>query len=161
MKSSLVQVSDQPLLAASGPDRLGANGPPHQVELAPSVGETNSFSLPFPLEADLRALPSATLSLALIPLLLLLLLALRQQSRFQNWCRTSSEDVFGLFRSFRRRRHVIHDKPYLDRVLEAEFGRPRPPSSSLRSSSPHFTAEPPVMDESILPSPKEGRDLPS
>ena len=153
MKSSLVQLSDQ--------ERLVASGPPHQVALAPTVGETNSFSLPFPLEADLRALPSATLSLALIPLLLLLLLALRQQSRFRNWCRTSSEDVLGLFRSFRRRRHEIHDKPYLDRVLEAEFGRPRPPSGSLRSSSPHFSAEPSVMDESIVPSPKEGRDLPS
>ncbi len=157
----MVQVGDQPFLAASGPFRLAANDPAQQVAPASTIGGTSSLPLPFQLEADLRALPSATLALALIPLLVLLLLALRHQSRFRDWCRTSSEDVLGLFRSVRRRRHVIHDKPYLERVLEAEFGRRRPPSVSLRSSSPGSSREPPAKDESLPPSPEEGRDLTS
>ena len=155
----MVQVSDQPFLAASGPFLLAANDPPQQVAPASTIGGTSSLSLPFQLEADVRALPSATLAWALIPLLVLLLLALRNQSRFRDWFRTSSEDVLGLFRSVRWRRHVIHDKPYLDRVLEAEFGRRRPPSGSLRSSSPGSYREPPAKDESLPPTPTEGRDF--
>jgi hypothetical protein len=118
-------------------------------------------SLPLHVEADIQALPPAPLALALIPLVLLLLLALRPESRFRDWCRTSSEDFLGLFRPILRRRHVIHDKPYLDRVLQAEFGGHRPPSASLHFSSTRSSTEPPAKDDSLPPSPEEGLDLPS
>ena len=161
MTLSVVQVSIQPsaLLAASGSFHLAANDNPDQVAPAATIDGTSSLSLPLQLEADPRALPPA--SLALIPLLVLLLLALRPESSFRDWCRTSSEEFLGLFRPFRRRRHVIHDKPYLDRVLQAEFGGRLPPSGSLRSSSPRSSADPPATDESLPSSPDEGRDLPS
>jgi hypothetical protein len=99
--------------------------------------------------------------LALIPLVVLLLLALRPESRFRNWCRTSSEDFLGLFSPILRRRHVIHDKRYLDRVLQAEFGGHHPPSASLHVSSTRSSSEPPAKDDSLPPYPEEGRDLPS
>jgi hypothetical protein len=157
----MVQVSVQSsaLLAASGSFRLAANDRPHPAAPASTIDGT--ISLPLMLEADLRALPPAPLALALIPLLVLLLLALRPESRFRVWCRTSSEDFLGLFRAIPRRRHVIHDQPYLDRVLQAEFGDRRPSSASLRSSSPRCSAEPPAKVDSLPPSPDEGRDLPS
>ena len=158
---ALVSVSPSTFLSANGASGLTEKVSPHLVASASTIDGSSSVSLPLQLEADLRALPPAPLALALIPLVVLLLLALRPESRFRDWCRTSSEDFLGLFRPIRRRRHVIHDKPYLDRVLQAEFGGRLPPSGSLRSSSPHFSAEPSVMDESIVPSPKEGRDLPS
>jgi len=165
MKWSLVKVSSQPnaLLTTSGSFRLAANDPPDQVAPASTIDGTTSLSTPPQLEADLRALPPAPLALALIPLLVLLLLALRPKSRFRDWFRTSSEDFWGLFRPLRRRRHVIHDKPYLDRVLEAEFRGRRPPSGSLSSSSTRPpsnrpSAEPPAKDDIIPPSPDEGRD---
>jgi hypothetical protein len=88
------------------------------------------------------------------PLLLVSLLALRPQSGFRHWFGTSLSDFRGLFTGLGDRRHRIHDKPYLDRVLEAEFGERRsgrrrsrrsagtrseadssPSRSSLRSSS--------------------------
>ena len=158
------QVSVQPsaFLADSGSFRLAANDRPHQVASASTIDGTTSLSLPLKLEADLRALPPAPLALALIPLLVLLLMGLRPESRFREWCRTCSEDFLGLFRPIRRRRHVIHDKPYLDRVLEAEFGGSRSPSAgSLRTSSPRYSADSPAKDDSLPPSPDEGRDLPS
>ena len=165
LKSSVVQVSVQPsaFLATSGLFRSAANDPPHQVAPVSTIDRSTSLSLPLQLEADPRALPPASLPLALglIPLLVLLLLALRPESRFRNWYRTSSEDFLGLFRPIRRRRHVIHDQPYLDRVLQAEFGGRLPPSGSLRSSSPRSSAQPPAKDESLPPSPDEGRDFPS
>jgi hypothetical protein len=163
MTLSVVQVSFQPtaLVAASGSFHLAANDTPEQVAPAASIDGTGSLSLPVQLEAAPRALPPASLALALIPLLMLLLLALRPDSSFRDWCRTSSEEFLGLFRPFRRRRHVIHDKPYLDRVLQAEFGGRLPPSDSLRSSSPRSSADPAAMDENLPSSPDEGRDLPS
>ena len=163
MTLSVVQVSVQPsaLLAASGSFHLAANDTPDQVAPAATIDGTSSLSLPLQLEADPLALQPASLALALIPLLVLLLLALRPESSFRDWCRTSSEEFLGLFRPFRRRRHVIHDKPYLDRVLQAEFGGRLPPSGSLRSTSPRSSADPPAMDESLPSSPDEGRDLPS
>jgi hypothetical protein len=118
-------------------------------------------SLPLQVEADLQALPPAPLALALIPLVVLLLLALRPQSRFRDLCRTSSEDFLGLFRPILRRRHVIHDKNYLDKVLQAEFGGHHPPSDSLHFSSTRSSSEPPAKDDSLPPSPEEVRDLPS
>ena len=117
------------------------------------------MSLPLKFEADLRALPPASLALALIPLVVLLLLALRPESRFRDWCRTSSEDFLGLFHPILRRRHVIHDKPYLDRVLQAEFGGHHPPSASSHFSSTPSSSEPPAKDDSLPPSPEEVRDL--
>jgi len=86
--------------------------------------------------------------LALIPVLVLLLLALRPQSRFRNWCRVSYQDFWGLFSPIRQRRHVIHDQPYLDQVLRAEFvddllpsgSPPSPVSQPLRDSSEATTA---------------------
>jgi len=165
MKWSMVKVSSQPnaFLAASGSFRLAANDPADQVAPASTIDETTSLSTPPQLEADLRALPPAPLALALIPLLVLLLLALRPKTRFRDWFRTSSEDFWGLFRPLRRRRHMVHDKPYLDRVLEAEFRGRRPPSGSVRSSStrPPSTspsAEPPAKDDILPPSADEGRD---
>lgn len=134
---------------------------PHQVAPGSTIDGTSSVSLPLLLEADLRALPPAPLALALIPLVVLLLLALRRESRFRDWCRTSSEDFLGLFRPIRRRRHVIHDQPYLDRVLQAEFGGHRPPSASLHFSSTRSSTDPPTKDDSLPPFPDEGRDLPS
>jgi len=126
-----------------------------------TIDRSTSLSLPLQLEADPRALPPASLALGLIPLLVLLLLALRPESRFRDWFRTSSEDFLGLFRPIRRRGHVIHDQPYLDRVLQAEFGGRLPPSGSLRSSTRRSSAEPPAKDESLPPSADEGRDFPS
>ena len=119
------------------------------------------MSLPLHVEADLQALPPAPLALALIPMVVLLLLALRPQSRFRDLCRTSSEDFLGLFRPILRRRHVIHDKNYLDKVLQAEFGGHHPPSDSLHFSSTRSSSEPPAKDDSLPPYPEEGRDLPS
>jgi hypothetical protein len=118
-------------------------------------------SLPLHVEADLQALPPAPLALALIPMVVLLLLALRPQSRFRDLCRTSCEDFLGLFRPILRRRHVIHDKNYLDKVLQAEFGGHHPPSDSLHFSSTRSSSEPPAKDDSLPPSPEEVRDLPS
>ena len=163
MKSSVVQVSVNPsaFLSASGSFPLAANDPPHQVAPVSTIDRSTSLSLPLQLEADPRALPPASLALGLIPLLVLLLLALRPESRFRDWFRTSSEDFLGLFRPIRRRGHVIHDQPYLDRVLQAEFGGRLPPSGSLRSSTRRSSAEPPAKDESLPPSADEGRDFPS
>jgi hypothetical protein len=159
----MAQVSILPsaVLSASGLSRLAATPTPHQVSPASTIDGTSSLSLPLQLEADLRGLPSAPVALALIPFLVLMLLALRPKSRFRNWCRTSSQDFLGLFRPIRRRRHVIHDQPYLDRVLLAEFGGHRPPSASLQFSSTRSSTEPPAKDDSLPPSPDEGRDLPS
>jgi len=126
-----------------------------------TIDGISSVSLPLHVEPDIQALPPATLALVLMPLVVLLLLAQRPESRFRNWCRTSSEDFLGLFRPILRRRHVIHDKRYLDRVLEAEFGGHQPPSASLHVSSTRSSSEPPAKDDSLPPYPEEGRDLPS
>ena len=159
----MAQVSIQPstFLSVNGSSGVAEKVSPHQVAPGSTTDGTSSVSLPLQLEADLRALPPAPLALALIPLVVLLLLALRPESRFRDWCRTSSEDFLGLFRPIRRRRHVIHDQPYLDRVLQAEFGGHRPPSASLHFSSTRSSTEPPAKDDSLPPSPDEGRDLPS
>lgn len=117
------------------------------------------MSLPLHVEADLQALPPALLALALMPLVVLLLLVQRPQSRFRDWCRTSSEDFLGLYRPILRRRHFIHDKHYLDRVLRAEFGDSLPPSASLHFSSTRSSSEPPAKDDSLPPSPEEVSDL--
>jgi hypothetical protein len=114
-------------------------------------------SLPLQVEANLQALPPDPL--ALIPLVVLLLLALRPEPRFRDWCRTSSEDFLGLFRPILRRRHVIHDKHYLDQVLQAEFGSHHPPSASSHFSSTRSSSEPSAKDDSLPPSPEEVRDL--
>ena len=159
----MAQVSIQPstFLSIDGSSGLAKKVSPYQVAQASTIDGTSSVSLPLKFEADLRALPPASLALALIPLVVLLLLALRHQSRFRDWCRTSSEDFLGLFRPILRRRHVIHDKPYLDRVLQAEFGGHHPSSASLHVSSTRSSSEPPAKDDSLPPYPEEGRDLPS
>ena len=126
-----------------------------------TIDGISSVSLPLHVEPDIQALPPATLALVLMPLVVLLLLAQRPESRFRDWCRTSSEDFLGLFRPILRRRHVIHDKRYLDRVLQAEFGGHHPPSASLPVSSTRSSSEPPAKDESLPPYPEEGRDPPS
>lgn len=126
-----------------------------------TIDGISSVSLPLHVEPDIQALPPATLALVLMPLVVLLLLAQRPESRFRDWCRTSSEDFLGLFRPILRRRHVIHDKNYLDKVLQAEFGGHHPPSASLPVSSTRSSSEPPAKDESLPPYPEEGRDLPS
>jgi len=126
-----------------------------------TIDGISSVSLPLHVEPDIQALPPATLALVLMPLVVLLLLAQRPESRFRDWCRTSSEDFLGLFRPILRRRHVIHDKHYLDRVLQAEFGGHHPPSASLHVSSTRSSSEPPAKDDSLPPYPEEGRDLPS
>ena len=156
---ALVSVSPSTFLSANGASGLTEKVSPHLVASASTIDGSSSVSLPLQLEADLRALPPAPLALALIPLVVLLLLALRPHSRFRDWCRTSSEDFLGLFRPIRRRRHVIHDKPYLDQVLQAEFGGHRPPSASLHFSSTHSSTEPPAKEDSLPPSPDEGRDF--
>ncbi len=157
----MAQVSIQPstFLSIDGSSGLAEKVSPYQVAQASTIDGTSSVSLPLKFEADLRALPPASLALALIPLVVLLLLALRHQSRFRDWCRTSSEDFLGLFRSILRRRHVIHDKPYLDRVLQAEFGGHHPPFASSHFSSTPSSSEPPAKDDSLPPSPEEVRDL--
>jgi len=132
-----------------------------QVAPASTSHGISSVSLPLHVEADLQALPPALLALALIPLVVLLLLVQRPESRFRDWCRTSTEDFLGLFRPILRRRHVIHDKHYLDRVLQAEFGGHHPSSASLHVSSTRSSSEPPAKDDSLPPYPEEGRDLPS
>ena len=107
------------------------------------------------------------MALALIPLVLLLVLvlALRRDSSFRQWWRISFKDFQGLFSSIRRRRHVIHDQPYLDQVLQAEFGELRPPSGSAPPSvAPSSRPSPDASTaaaEGLLPNPDEARDRPS
>jgi hypothetical protein len=154
-----VSIQSSTFLSIDGSSGLAEKVSPYQVAQASTIHGTSSVSLPLKFEADLRALPPASLALALIPLVVLLLLALRPESRFRDWCRTSSEDFLGLFRPILRRRHVIHDKPYLDRVLQAEFGGHHPPSASSNFSSTPSSSEPPAKDDSLPPSPEEVRDL--
>jgi hypothetical protein len=102
--------------------------------------------------------------LALIPLLVLLVLALRRESSFRQWWRISLRDFQGLFSPIRRRRHVIHDQPYLDQVLEAEFGAPPPSGSPPRAVSPAAHPSPeasPASGECLVANPDEARDRPS
>ena len=154
-----VSIQSSTFLSIDGSSGLAEKVSPYQVAQASTIHGTSSVSLPLKFEADLRALPPASLALALISLVVLLLLALRPESRFRDWCRTSSEDFLGLFRPILRRRHVIHDKPYLDRVLQAEFGGHHPPSASSNFSSTPSSSEPPAKDDSLPPSPEEVRDL--
>ena len=131
----------------------------------PATHGSTSPSRPLQLEADHRALPPASVVLALIPLLVLLVLALRRESSFRQWWRISLKDFQGLFSPIRRRRHVIHDQPYLDQVLQAEFGELRPPSGSAPpsvnpSSRPSPEASPAPADV-LLTNPDEARDRPS
>lgn len=154
-----VSIQSSTFLSIDGSSGLAEKVSPYQVAQASTIHGTSSVSLPLKFEADLRALPPASLALALISLVVLLLLALRPESRFRYWCRTSSEDFLGLFRPILRRRHVIHDKPYLDRVLQAEFGGHHPPSASSNFSSTPSSSEPPAKDDSLPPSPEEVRDL--
>ena len=157
----MAQVSIQPstFLSIDGSSGLAEKVSPYQVAQASTIDGTSSVSLPLKFEADLRALPPAPLALAMIPLVVLLLLALRPESRFRDWFRTSSEDFLGLFRPILRRRHVIHDKPYLDRVLQTEFGGHHPPFASSHFSSTPSSSEPPAKDDSLPPSPEEVCDL--
>ena len=145
--------------------RLGVIAPSLQVATAPSTHGSTSPSRPLQLEVDHRAMPPASVALALIPLVLLLVLALRRDSSFRQWWRISLKDFVGLFSSIRRRRHVIHDQPYLDQVLEAEFGELRPPSGSAPPSvSPSSRPSPEASTtaaEGLLPNPDEARDRPS
>lgn len=67
-----------------------------------------------------------------LPLLVLGLLGLRPRSGFRHWFGSSLRDFRGLFPSMGHSRHVIHDKPYLDQVLDAEFGERRPSRSRAR-----------------------------
>lgn len=134
----------------SGPLRLAMANPSPQAATTSITAGRTSHTLPFQLEPDPRALPPASFALSLIPLLVLLVLALRPKSRFRSWCSTSLEDFLGLFRPIRQRRHEIHDKPYLNRVLEAEFGGHRPSSDSSTGATPT-----PPAREATIPSPAE------
>ena len=144
--------------------RLGVIAPSVQVATAPATHGSTSPSRPLQLEVDPRALPPASVALALIPLVLLLLLALRRESSFRQWWRISLKDFQGLFSPIRRQRHVIHDQPYLDQVLQAEFGDNPPSGSPPRSVYPSSQPSPeasPTPAEGLLPNPDEARDLPS
>lgn len=143
----------QVLLGQGFPSGSAASSP-EGTPARTSHGEA-SPGLKFHLEADPRALPPAPVALALIPLLVLLLLALRPDSRFRDWCRISCEDFLGLFRPIRRRRHVIHDKPYLDRVLQAEFGARRPRSSNAPVAGPRSSGESRADTGSNQPQPSD------
>ena len=147
----------------SGPlFRLGVIAPSLQVATAQATHGSTAPALPLPFEADHRALPPASVALALIPLLVLLVLALRRESSFRQWWRISLRDFQGLFSPIRRR-HVIHDQPYLDQVLEAEFGA-APPSGSPRSVSPPSHPSPeasPAPGECLVDNPDGARDRPS
>jgi len=134
----------------SGPFRIAMTDPSPLAATTSSTPGRTSHTLPFHLEPDPRALPPASFALSLIPLLVLLLLALRPKSRFRTWCSTSLDDFLGLFRPIRQRRHEIHDKPYLNRVLEAEFGGRRPSSGSSTGATPT-----PPAREAKIPSPAE------
>ena len=74
----MAQVSIQPstFLSIDGSSGLAEKVSPYQVAQASTIDGTSSVSLPLKFEADLRALPPASLALALIPLVVLLLLAL-------------------------------------------------------------------------------------
>lgn len=152
------------LLSSSGPFNSAVIDPSLQVAIASATHGSSSPSLPLQLQADPRALPPAPVALALIPVVVLLLLALRPESRARDWFRTSFEDFLGLFRPIRRRRHVIHDKPYLDRVLQAEFGGRRRSSGSPSSSgSPPPSASGaaeklPTRESFPPPNPEDSRD---
>ena len=151
---------------ASGQQRPGLAVSSLQAATAPSTnGTTTSRPLPVHLQADHLDLPHPSVVLALIPLLLLLLVALRPGLRFCGWCQISFKDVLGMFSTIGRRRHVIHDQSYLDRVLEVEFGdrgRPsRSPTPSVAPSSSGFTEASPSPEELLGPTANEARDLPS
>lgn len=79
----------------------------------------------------------------LVALTGLLALLLWPHSPWRRGLQTSLQDFLSLFKPLRGRRHVIHDEPYLNRVLEAEFSE-RKPSVSQRStrdsSSPDLNA---------------------
>ena len=154
------------LALASGQQRPGLAVSSLQAATAPSTnGTTTSRPLPVHLQADHRDLPHPSVVLALIPLLLLLLVALRPGLRFRGWCQVSFKDVLGMFSTIGRRRHVIHDQSYLDRVLEAEFGdRGRPSSSPTPSVSPSsrgLTEASSAPEELLRPTVNEANDLPS
>jgi len=145
--------------------RLGVIAPSLQVATAPSTHGSTSPSRPLQLEVDHRALPPVSVVLGLIPLLVLLVLALRRESSFRQWWRISLKDFQGLFSPIRRRRHVIHDQPYLDQVLQAEFGELRPPSGSVPPSVSLSSRPSPEASmaaaKGLLPNPNEARDRPS
>ena len=145
--------------------RLGVIAPSLQVATAPSTHGSTSPSRPLQLEVDHRALPPASVVLGLIPLLVVLVLALRRESSFRQWWRISLKDFQGLFSPIRRRRHVIHDQPYLDQVLQAEFGELRPPSGSVPPSVSLSSRPSPEASmaaaKGLLPNPNEARDRPS
>jgi len=145
----------------SGLFRVGGIDTSLHAAVAPATHGSAAPSLPLERKADPRAMPPASVALALIPLLVLLVLALRRESGFRDWCLVSFEDFLGMFGFIGRRRHVIHDKPYLDRMLEAEFGDHHPPSDLMPASS-RPSSEEPLAKDHILPStPYAGRDLPS
>jgi hypothetical protein len=91
--------------------------------------------------------------------------ALRLGLRFRRWCQISFKDFLGMFSPIGRRRHVIHDQSYLDRVLEAEFGDRHLPSSSptpsVSPSSRNFTEASPAPEELLRSTVNEAMDLPS
>ena len=75
------------------------------------------------------------------------------------------QGVLGMFSPIGRRRHVIHDQSYLDRVLEAEFGDRHLPSSSptpsVSPSSRVLTEASSAPEELLRPTVNEAKDLPS
>ena len=162
----LLGVLSNTLALASGQQSPGLAVQSLQVATASSTsGTTTARPLPVHFQADHRALPHPAVALALIPLLLLLLMALRPGSRVRSWCQISFKDVLGMFSPIGRRRHVIHDQSYLDRVLEVEFGdRGRPscsPTPSVSPSSSGFTEASPSPEELLGPTANEAKDLPS
>ena len=77
---------------------------------------------PYPVATTPLTDPTVVLLLVVLvfPLLIMAMLALRPETGFRTWFATSLWDFRGLFSGIVDRRRQIHDKPYLERVLEAE-----------------------------------------
>jgi hypothetical protein len=122
-------------LAAVDPHHPGSPG-----HLTRVTAKTDGIQL----EADASAIPTGPAALVLLGGMAgLLALLIWPDSPLRRQLMIGLKDFFSLFGSLRGPRHVIHDQPYLDRVLEAEFqqrsprGVRREPASSPTPNPDH------------------------
>lgn len=148
-------------MASSGSFQVGAPvvvGQTGPAPLAPKAGrgpaDQSASGMGASLHPGFLNDPSVLLLVVFLafPLLLVSLLALRPQSGFRHWFSTSLSDFRGLFNGMGDRRHRIHDKPYLDRVLEAEFGERRSRRRRSRGSGGRLSENDSSPSRSSLPS---------
>jgi len=148
-------VASRPLSPAATPSSRSPQSAAVVKEQSPQPGGQDLQEVPEGLFSD----PMAVLLLVFLafPLLLVLLLAVRPQSGFRQWMATSLRDFSGLFSGIGSSRHRIHDQPYLDRVLKAEFDE----GSSHRRRRPRDPADNPPQDSGASRSPTPSDSNPS